>query len=461
MTNIWILTEEMPKDSIIRAILEKMAIDSVIKIKIENLKIVPIIKNGCFVFTYKVEGATSADFTNVFIKIASGSSSFVDFLVFLQENQPDENSIPIYAIEETKTDDSESRNTGVYQRCSKFVYVDFYYPNVKKIMFYSLQIPQKESPTETNIFGTKMLRTIGVEIIGKTIDAEKMKPFSSIEEMVKFKSSMRKAPSGNVPIGITVYPDRIEISGRLYKAGGIGHDPNIGALTIIASCIRKWDKDKKIIITQHGLKKSHLGKNNKFIQIANRIKIGLFGLDLPIANRHDSYWHYENSQEKMATIFMHVSVLAYTQAKVVYSNHGGCERGYFIHKTNGPIAIPKYKEGKSSLYKSGDKTQIIYLPDMIVFDEKRNEIIDIEGKKYSTRKDGIKELNNYSYIDNKIIKPSYSPKTIIRTVAIFGSKNKTIPEKQIGFMLNENGEMVLGSRAPEIFKEVINKLLAA
>ena len=30
---------------------------------------------------------------------------------------------PIYAIEETKTDDKESRNTGVYQRCSKFIFI--------------------------------------------------------------------------------------------------------------------------------------------------------------------------------------------------------------------------------------------------------------------------------------------------------------------------------------------------
>jgi len=50
----------------------------------------------------------------------------------LQIDEPDQNSKPLYAIEETKTDDSESRNTGVYQRSSKFVYVEFYYPGVKK-----------------------------------------------------------------------------------------------------------------------------------------------------------------------------------------------------------------------------------------------------------------------------------------------------------------------------------------
>ena len=84
----------------------------------------------------------------------------------------------------------------------------------------------------------------------------------------------------------------------------------------------------------------------------------------------------------------------------------------------------------------------------------------VEGKKYSTRKAGIAELKNYSYIEKKIIKPSYNPSSILRTVVIFGSKEKTIREKQIGFMLNENGEMILGKKAPEIFKEVVKRLLS-
>ena len=461
MKNIWILTEEMPKKIVIQAILEKLALDFKLQIKIDGLRIVPIIEGGRFVFTYKAEGASSKDFNNVFIKIASGNSSFVDFLVFYQENEPVQDSEPLYAIEETKTDDSESRNTGVYQRCSKFVYVDFYYPHAKKIMFYNLQIEQKEKPTETNIFGTRMLKTIGVEILGKVCDEKIMTPFSSLDELVNVKNSMRKPPKGNVPIEVKIFPNRIEVSGRLYKAGGIGHDPNIGALTIIAACIRKWEKTKEIVITHHGLKQENLGRDNKFIQIANRLDIKLDGLKLPIAISHESYWHYENSQEKMATIFLHVSILAYTKADVIYSNHGGSERGYFIHKSLGPIAIEKYQEGKRAIYKSGDKTMIIYLPDMIIYDSARNQIINVEGKRYATRKLGIIELKNFAYIEKKIIKPSHNPDSILRTVVIFGSKEKTIAEKQIGFMLNENGEMVLGKQAPEIFKEVVKKLLTS
>jgi hypothetical protein len=42
--------------------------------------------------------------------------------------------------EETKIDDQESRNTGVYQRCSKFVFIKNYYSNTKLIMLYNLKI---------------------------------------------------------------------------------------------------------------------------------------------------------------------------------------------------------------------------------------------------------------------------------------------------------------------------------
>jgi hypothetical protein len=270
---------------------------------------------------------------------------------------------------------------------------------------------------------------------------------------------MRMPPAGNVPIKISIFSKSIKVSGRLFKSGGLTHDPNIGALSIIAACIRKWEKEKDIIITLHGLKQKHVGKDNKFIQIANKINIKLDGLKVSVTTSHENYWHYELSQEKIATIFLHVALLAYTDTKIIYANHGGAERGYFVHKTLELLAIPKYQHGKKKFYKAGNKKMIIFLPDMIVYDSKRNEIIDVEGKKFSTRKAGISELKNFSYIDNKIIKPSYEPDSILRTVVVFGSKEKSVSEKQIGFMLNEEGDILLGRDAPECFKEVVKKLL--
>jgi len=39
-------------------------------------------------------------------------------------------------------------------------------------MLYNLHIEQKETQTETNIFGTRMLLTLNVEILGKIIEDE-------------------------------------------------------------------------------------------------------------------------------------------------------------------------------------------------------------------------------------------------------------------------------------------------
>ncbi|MGE3063467.1 MAG: hypothetical protein AB7T10_07540 [bacterium] len=167
--HLWILTEERPKREVVANILMMIAKDHKFACFIDTIRILPILENGKFSFLYEVVGFHSNKIGKVFIKSVSGFSSFVDFLIFFQEKQPTPTDIPIYAIEETKTDDKESRNTGVYQRSSKFVFFDFYYPNVKKLMLYNLQIEQKEVPTATYIFGTRLLLTLGVEILGKKL----------------------------------------------------------------------------------------------------------------------------------------------------------------------------------------------------------------------------------------------------------------------------------------------------
>ena len=186
---LWILTEERPKNSVLRAIVEKFASDNKIGIFISHIHIIPILDrcSGNFTFCYKVVGVCSHFIKNIYIRNVSGSSSFVDFLVFFQEFSPNPLvDIPLYIIEETKTDDSESRNTGIYQRASKFVYASSIFPNTRKIMLYSLQVAQKDIPTQTNIFGTKCLMTLGVEILGKRLD-KNLCPFCSIDELIAFK----------------------------------------------------------------------------------------------------------------------------------------------------------------------------------------------------------------------------------------------------------------------------------
>jgi len=458
MKNLWILTEERPKEFVITEIIKKFAYEKNVECKIDQVKILPIIKGDKFTFIYKVLGVKCELIDNFFIKIISGNSSLVDFLIFYQELEPTIYEKPIYAIEETKTDDSESRNTGVYQRCSKFVFIDYYYPDIKKVMLYNIRVLQNEHATSTNIFGTRMLLTIGVEISGKNLDSSIFKPFQTLDELINVKRNMRRPPAGNVPIDITKFNDKITISGRLIKSNSLSHDPNIGALSIISKTIRKLGWNKDIVITKHGLSQKHISSNNKFIKIANQLNLKLDGLIVPTANFANDYWKYEENGEKLVSIFVHLLIEGYTNGYSIYENHAGCERGYFLCPQNECIAIEKYED--KDKYKNGDKTKIIFIPDLILYDIDRKKIINIEGKKYEKKNDGIKEINNLGPIEERYIKKYYpNINEIIRSVVLFGGKDKIIYEPQVGFLLTKDGSLILGPKAPQLFHEAINKLL--
>lgn len=455
--NLWILTEERPKKEVLAMILQKFAKDYRYGIFIDTLRILPVLKDQKFTFTYELTGFRCSKVDKVYIKTVTGNSSFVDFLVFYQNNEPIILDTPIYAIEETKTDDKESRNTGVYQRCSKFVFIESFYPKTKKIMLYNLQVEQKENPTETYIFGTRLLLNLGVEILGKKLDNEVFTPFKTVDEIINFKSQMRKAPKGNVPILLTKLNGKIEISGRLVKSGKLSHDPNIGALSIISAVFRKLGWMKTIEITQHGLNQKQIGKKNKFILIANQIEISLQGLTIPKVEMPDDYWRYDMSGEKLGTIFIHLVVENFTLGKSIFENHAGCEKGYFFPLDGEPIPLAKYKNRE--LYKQGDKAQIIEIPDLILEDSQRKEIINIEGEKYINRNTGILQIKTFDFIEKDYIKKYYPKYKIIRSIVLFGSEEETIVEVEVGFMLNVKGQLVLGIKSPELFKEAVKNLL--
>ncbi|EPE3793704.1 hypothetical protein ACSIDX_000592 [Campylobacter lari] len=466
-SNLWILTEERPKRDVLFNIIKKFADDNGISFFVEqNLFIVPILNtNGDFSFKYKILGVHSAVIRNVFLFVVSGNSSFTDFLIFYQDDIPDPlKDIPLYAIEETKTSDYESRNTGVFQRASKFVFIDLYYKNIEKIMLYSIRIGQDKNPTHTNIFGSKCLATLGVQILGKSLDDYTISPFVSIDELINFKNSMRLPPKGNTPILIRKLENKITISGRLEKGGSLSHDPNIGALSLISATLRALGYIGKIEITSHNLSQNQVGRGNKFISIANLLGISLENIDLPVIQNNDSYWHYETQGEKIATIFLHLVVDEFTRARTIYENHAGCERGYFITQNNENLTVEKYENRDE--YKNGNENARIFIPDLVLADFDREQIINIEGKKFIKVQCGINELENYDAFENLYIKKYYEGYEIIRTVVLFGGEideisNSSFPKinfndiPKIGFVLTKNGKTILQIHSPKIFREAI------
>ncbi|WP_297192826.1 hypothetical protein [uncultured Campylobacter sp.] len=481
--NLYVLTEERPKEEVIKEIIQIFLHDKGYCAFVDSLKIIPIIKNGLFCFYYEILGISCKSIEKIYLKIVSGNSSFVDYLVYFQDKEPNTSDMPLYAIEETKTDDSESRNTGVYQRITKFVYISHFYPNTKKIMLYNIKVKQKEKPTQTSIFGTRILQTLGVEIVGKNFNLNdtSLQPFSDIKEFIESKNVMRKPPKGNVPITIKVcdseiscdsiprdthiytIPEnkeitKIQISARLIKNNHLAHDPNIGALSGICATLRKLGFDKKIEIISHGLEQKHIGNNNKFIQIANLLDISLQGLKIPKIEINKQYWHYETNSEKLATIFIHLAVTYFSKGYGIFENHAGCEKGYFLTPNGEHIALEKYENKEA--YKSGDKNAIAFIPDLILLDVEHLEIINIEGKKYDNKAQGLKELQNYDFIEQAYIKKYYPQYTIIRTLVLYGSNEEHIVEIEVGFLLNAKGRMILGIKAPKVFIQSLSNLIA-
>lgn len=453
MDKLWILTEERPKPSVILQIVQMYCADFSDEYSVNGeVKIKPEIANGKFEFVYKVEGLAVEKAESILIKTVSGNSSFLDFLLFRQENAPVEGSTGdnlLMAIEETKTSDDESRNTGVYQRGSKFVYITPYYKNVRLYMLYNEELDAREGkkPSDTSIFGTNILLTLGVTIIGKDI-SKWFKPFKDLDEFIHFKQNMRQPPAGNVPIVITKYDDRIEVSGRLSKpadAGNIGHDPNIGALSMISACIRKLGWAKEIVVTLHGVSQSYINHTkgrNKFLYICHILGMRLDGIQMPaFVAMPDLYWHYEKRSEKMADILLHVQT-TYRGMYCVYENHAGCERGYFRDKQGRRITLPKKDRNGVNLY----------LPDVVLYDELTNTVLLVEGKMLSTLYLGLAEIENYDSIENEYIYPCYPGAKVIRCLSIFGGNYDVVPHEKVLFYLAENGKICINKNAPECIK---------
>lgn len=455
MDNLWLLTEERPKPSVILQITNMYCADFNDKITEQTeIKIKPIIENGVFKFVYVIEGLKVGKAAQIYIKTVSGSSSFLDFLLFKQEKAPTEGNPTdnlIMAIEETKTSDDESRNTGVYQRGSKFVYITPYYNNVNLYMLYNEELEAREDkkPSDTSVFGTNILLTLGVTIVGKNI-SKWFKPFNTLDELIRFKASMRQPPAGNIPITIKKYDNRIEISGRLAKpadAGNIGHDPNIGAFSMISKCLRTLGWDKDIVITMHGVTQEYVNRTkgkNKFLYISNILGLRLDGITMPTkVELPESYWHYEMSSEKITSILLHVLGM-YNGMYGVYENHAGCERGYFRTKSGRLITLPKK-----------DKHGInLYLPDVVLYDEPTNNILLVEGKKLSTLANGIEEIQYYNSIEEGYIKPAYKDVSILRCVSIFGGNETGHLHNDVLIYMNLSGKIYINPNAPECVKSM-------
>lgn len=455
-STIWILTEEKPKASVVLEIIKAYCKDFGASIvNLSEVKIKPLFDNGLFTFQYLVEGIEVSDANSIRIKTVSGNSSFVDFLLFKQDTEPNNGcDKPLMSIEETKTQDGESRNTGVYQRATKFAFIKHYYENAKTYMLYNGEGCAKvgKKPSPTNIFGTNLLLTIGVNIIGK--DLQWYDKFTSVDEIIKFKSQMNDPRNGN-RIELMKDDSTIYISCKLDKKNHerqISHDPNIGMVSLLSYAFRTLGWTGDIVITNHNIEQKYVSSKrsdkNKFVYICSLLSLKMAGLDLPHVHLPETYWHYEMSSEKMASILLHVQA-EYLGLKEVYQNHAGCERGYFKFSDGRVLQLPKKAEDGQNLL----------LPDVVLRDDSTKTIVVVEGKKLSTIDNGLKEICEYGSIESEYIDKEFSDYTITRGVSIFGGELDAIPKAGVIFYLNKKGRVFVSDDAPECIKRVFHGII--
>jgi hypothetical protein len=113
------------------------------------------------VWNGKFLAETNNPLLNVVIELVKGSGSCVDYIVYDHLN-PDEKSEPILLMESTKTGDSESRNTAINQRFTKFPVAKMRFPCTPLLLYYNTK-QTADTATPTNQFGKRLLATFNVK----------------------------------------------------------------------------------------------------------------------------------------------------------------------------------------------------------------------------------------------------------------------------------------------------------
>jgi len=447
---IWILTEEKPKRSTVARILELVANVEYGSLDEQQVLISPILDgSNCFTFVYQVDGCQNLIAESIYLTIVSGYSSFVDYLVYRSEGPPDPEEEPLFAIEETKTDDSESRNTSVYQRATKFVYLPLFYRECSMVMLYNFQVQEKLQNTDTNVFGSRCLRTLDVDIVGKS--SSPVDSFESLREFVEVKNRMKRPPTGNTPLTVAVSDFELAISAKLEKSGRFGNDPNIGATCLFAAVGRKLGWSGRITVTNHGLTQEMVGRN-KWVKLAGPLDMQLEGLTIPSATLPSRYWRYDVSGEKVGTIFLHIVLDLCGRSQVIYDNHAGCERGYFWTQEGTPLTLPKQiKAGDAS----GRKRKFP-LPDLVFADPDRRVVVSLEGEKSENYAAGESQLRDFGVVEDMYIRPHYGDFGFERWVTTYGDSDR--PGSKLVFELGSSGEIRTHEDCPKAILEALDYL---
>ena len=435
--NIYILTEESISIIEISKILKEVCIKKNIEIKFNDLKILPSIKNGKFEHEYKAYNYTSKDIKDILIYGigASSKNPFVDFLVYYQSSKPLPEQLfenCVFAIEATKTNNKDSRNSSLGQRAGKFVHLNYY---LEKKDFNTIPVMYKTheqvEDTDSVEFVGRLLNHLPVKTEFWGTKKNSYKKFESIDDLINARNKIanKNNRKNDIPITIRREKNEIRISGKLAKPGSTGNarkgykgqinsDPNQGQLALIAKALRDFGFSEKIIIINHDLNPIEILKqtDQKFIKFANYINFEIDGCKIQKQYFGKTYFKYLTKDlEKIATILAQV-ILVNKGMKTIFENHGGCEKSFIRLDLINKDIDKKYIE----LPKNNSKIKLNRkIPDLIMLDQKSKIIYLYEGKKSKYKHKAIEEIKNYTYFE-ELLKEHYPEFIFKRKLIIEG-----------------------------------------
>jgi hypothetical protein len=71
---------------------------------------------------------------------------------------------------------------------------------------------------------------------------------------------------------------------------------------------------------------------------------------------------------------------------------------------------------------------------------------------------GLRTLENYGDIEELYIEKFYPAYEIKRSLVLFGGEDDSASVSEISVLLNQSGQVILGSDAPELIKEAFKRL---
>lgn len=378
---LWVLGEENPNtDTTYKAI--KIPLD---KLEIDYISYLSHFRaRRLSTKEYIIEGFLSDSFVEIRYLIVSGVTSFPDYVFYLQEKRPDNDSTPIHAIEATKNG-FEAAGNMTDQRSEKDVlFREKFGTNVPFTYFLNTPFNSSNVPKTSNLRALRRMATCEVQICHSFIGTENyskidISPFSSIDELVEDDRNLAWLGNGNIAFSLP-----------LWKSGNPSDfsDPNVGRLCSIANTLRKLGFEGKFSIKNPKISTKKFKSRNKMSLILNALLDFFAEIDVEGIGKlekqefsDEGYIEFDIEGEKIASLALE-NIFLEKGYKIIFSNHAGCEKGFICTEDGRWVSLP----GKD---KYGEKYGI---PDLVVVDIKNKKILFFEAEQYKKKNKGHDQI---------------------------------------------------------------------